>query len=131
MSDSLIVGEPEREIPSIVIDTMLKSIVEAHFAVWYVWHVPTGIMIVPGMQELLGIPNREVPTIVEDWLARVHPLDLARMVDENDEALRAISAFRSEYRLRRGDGSYISVSDWGIVTRGRRCESRVDGRGPP
>ena len=100
-------------------DTMLKSIVEAHFAVWYVWRVPTGTMIVPGMQELLDIPNREVPTIVEEWFARVHPQDLARMVAENDEALRARSGFRSEYRLRRrGDGSYISVSDWGIVIAG-------------
>jgi len=118
VSDSLIGGEPEREIPTLVIDTMLKSIVEAHFAVWYVWHVPTGTMIVPGMQELLDIPNRDVPTIVEEWFARVHPEDLARMVAENDEALRARSGFRSEYRLRRGDGSYISISDWGIVIAG-------------
>ena len=101
-----------------VIDTMLKSIVEAHFAVWYVWHVPTGTMIVPGMQELLDIPTHDVPTIVEEWFARVHPQDLARMVAENDQALRAKSGFRSEYRLRRGDGSYISISDWGIVIAG-------------
>jgi PAS domain S-box-containing protein len=118
VSDSLVGGEPMKEIPSIVIDTMLRSIVEAHFAVWYVWHVPTGTMIVPGMQELLAIPNHDVPTIVEEWFARVHPQDLARMVAENDEALRAHSAFRSEYRLRRGDGGYISISDWGIVIPG-------------
>lgn len=118
VSDSLSGGEPEREIPAIVIDTMLRRIVEAHFAVWYVWRVPTGTMIVPGMRELLDIPNHAVPTIVEEWFARVHPQDLARMVAENDEALRANSAFRSEYRLRRGDGSHISISDWGIVLPG-------------
>ena len=118
VSDSLIGGEPEREIPTIVIDEMLKSIVEAHFAVWYVWHVPTGTMIVPGMQSLLDIPNRDVPTIVEEWFARVHPQDLARMIAENDEALRAKSGFRCEYRLRRGDGGYVSISDWGIVIAG-------------
>jgi len=118
MSDSLVGDEPAREIPTLVIDTMLKSIVEAHFAVWYVWHVPTGTMIVPGMQELLDIACRDVPTIVEEWFARVHPQDLARMVAENDEALRERSGFRSEYRLRRGDGSYISVSDWAIVIAG-------------
>lgn len=118
VSDSLVGDEPMKDIPTIVIDTMLRSIVEAHFAVWYVWHVPTGTMIVPGMQELLDIPNCEVPTIVEEWFARVHPLDLVRMVAENDEALRANSAFRSEYRLRRGNGSYISISDWGIVISG-------------
>jgi PAS domain S-box-containing protein len=118
VSDAFIGGEPARQIPTVVIDTMLKSIVEAHFAVWYVWHVPTGTMIVPGMQELLDIPYRDVPTIVEEWFARVHPQDLARMVAENDEALRARSGFRSEYRLRRGDGGYISISDWGIVIAG-------------
>ena len=118
VSDSLVGDEPMKEIPSIVIDTMLRSIVEAHFAVWYVWHVPTGTMIVPGMQELLAIANHEVPTIAEEWFARVHPQDLLRMVAENDEALRANSAFRSEYRLRRGGGGYISVSDWGIVIPG-------------
>jgi PAS domain S-box-containing protein len=112
---SLATDEPDREIPPIVTDTMLRRIVEAHFAVWYVWHVPTGVCIVPGMRELLDIPDEDVPTIVEDWLGRVHPDDLPRMVAENDEALRTNSSFRSEYRFRRGDGTYISISDWGIV----------------
>jgi PAS domain S-box-containing protein len=106
------------EIPSLVTDTMLRRIVEAHFAVWYVWHVPTGVCIVPGMRELLDIPERSVPTIVEEWLGRVHPSDLPRMIAENDMALRSGSPFRSEYRLLRGNGSYVSISDWGIVLSG-------------
>jgi PAS domain S-box-containing protein len=110
--------DPDVEIPSIVTDSMLRRIVEAHFAVWYVWHVPTGTIIAPGMRELLGIPQQSVPTIVEEWLGRVHPQDLPRMVAENDEALRDNSVFRSEYRFRRGDGGYISISDWGIVLSG-------------
>jgi len=105
-------------IPSIVTDTMLRRIVEAHFAVWYVWHVPTGVCIVPGMRELLDIPEYKVPTIVEEWLERVHPDDLPRMIAENDQALRTGSPFRSEYRLRRADRSYVSISDWGIVLSG-------------
>lgn len=118
ITESLDRHDPAREIPSIVTDTMLRSIVEAHFAVWYVWHVPTGTIVVPGMGELLDIPHHAVPTIVEEWLGRVHPEDLSRMVGENDEALRTNSAFRSEYRFRRGDGGYISISDWGIVLSG-------------
>ena len=110
--------DPDVEIPSIVTDSMLRRIVEAHFAVWYVWHIPTGTIIAPGMRELLGIPQRSVPSIVEEWLGRVHPQDLPRMVAENDEALRENSVFRSEYRFRRGDGGYISISDWGIVLSG-------------
>lgn len=118
ITESLDRHDPAGDIPSIVTDTMLRSIVEAHFAVWYVWHVPTGAIIAPGMRELLDIPDHAVPTIVEDWLGRVHPDDLPRMVAENDEALRTNSAFRSEYRFRRGDGAYISISDWGIVLSG-------------
>jgi PAS domain S-box-containing protein len=118
VTESLVGLDPAREIPSIVIDGMLRSIVEGHFAVWYVWHVPTGTIVAPGMRELLDIPQHEVPTIVEDWLGRVHPEDLPRMVGENDDALRTNSAFRSEYRFRRGDGRYISISDWGIVLSG-------------
>jgi PAS domain S-box-containing protein len=110
--------DPVANIPSIVIDMMLRSIVEAHFAVWYVWHVPTGAIFAPGMRELLGIPESEVPTIVEEWLGRVHPDDLPRMVAENDLSLRTNSAFRSEYRFRHGQGGYISISDWGIVLSG-------------
>jgi PAS domain S-box-containing protein len=115
--------DPAREIPPIVMDNMLRSIVEGHFAVWYVWHVPTGAIIAPGMSEMLHIPQHEVPTIVEEWLQRVHPDDLPRMVAENDEALRAISAFRSEYRFRHGDGGYISISDWGIVLSGENGQA--------
>lgn len=118
VTESLTGLDPAREIPSIVTDGMLRSIVEGHFAVWYVWHVPTGTIVAPGMRELLGIPQHAVPTIVEEWLERVHPEDLTRMVAENDDALRTNSAFRSEYRFRRGDGGYISISDWGIVLSG-------------
>jgi DNA-binding CsgD family transcriptional regulator/PAS domain-containing protein len=118
VTESLTGLDPAREIPSIVTDGMLRSIVEAHFAVWYVWHVPTGTIVAPGMSELLRIPQSEVPTIVEQWIARVHPEDLPRMVVENDEALLNNSAFRSEYRFRQGDGKYISISDWGIVLSG-------------
>lgn len=118
VTESLNSHDPAGEIPSNVTDSMLRSIVEAHFAVWYVWHVPTGTVVAPGIRELLDIPQHAVPTIVEEWLGRVHPEDLPRMVAENDEALRTISALRTEYRFRRGDGSYISISDWGIVLSG-------------
>jgi len=118
VTESLNVHDPAGEIPANVTDSMLRSIVEAHFAVWYVWHVPTGTVVAPGIRELLDIPQDAVPTIVEEWLERVHPEDLPRMVAENDDALRTISALRTEYRFRHGDGGYISISDWGVVISG-------------
>lgn len=111
-------NELAREIPSTVTDTALRMIVEAHFAVWYVWHVRTASCLVPGFEELLGIPHDSVPTFTEEWMGYVHPDDIPRLVAENDEALRATSSFRSEYRLRCGNGDYIWVSDWAIVIAG-------------
>ena len=108
----------ERLVPATVVDTALRMIVEAHFAVWYVWHVPTAFSLVPGLAELLQVPQKAVPTFTEEWFGIVHPDDLPRLVRENDEALRAVSSFRSEYRVRRGDGEYVWVSDWAIVLSG-------------
>ena len=108
----------DREIPATVLDTVLRMIVEAHFAVWYVWHVPTAFCLIPGFEELLCIPHDAVPTFAEEWFGFVHPEDLPRLVAENNRALRATSSFRSEYRLRRGDGEYIWVSDWAVVLAG-------------
>ncbi len=111
--------EPSREmIPADVTATVLRMIVEAHFAVWYVWHVPTAFCLVPGLEGLLHLPHDAAPTFTEEWFGLVHPDDLPRLVAENDRALRDISSFRSEYRLRRGDGEYVWVSDWAIVLAG-------------
>ena len=112
-----------REIPVTVIDTVLRMIVEAHFAVWYVWHIPTAFCHAPGLEELLGIPREAVPTFTEEWFGLVHPEDLPRLVAENDQALRAISSFHSEYRLRCGNGDYVWVSDWAIVLGGSDGEA--------
>lgn len=104
--------------PPSVIQSVLGMIVEAHFAVWYVWHVPTGACTVPGLEELLGIPSEAVPTFIEEWLGFDHPDDLPRMVEENDAAVCGGPSLRSEYRLRRADGTYMWVSDWAVVLRG-------------
>ena len=108
----------EQRIPSTVIDTVLREIVEANFAVWYVWHVPTAYCQAPGLEELLHMSPAAVPTFTEEWFGLIHPEDLPRVVAENDRALRAISSFRSEYRLRRSDGEYVRVSDSAIVLSG-------------
>ena len=118
----------ELEIPSIVTDTMLRRIVEAHFAVWYVWHVQLGSCIVPGMRELLDIPDYGVPTIVEEWLERVHPDDLPRMVAENDEALRVNARLSQRVPSAAAETASTSRSATGDRPARRRWNARVDGR---
>jgi PAS domain S-box-containing protein len=107
-----------KSIPGSVIDTVLRMIVEAHFAVWYAWNVPQAFCLVPGLRELLHLPPGTEPRFTEEWFGLVHPDDLPRLVAENDAALEAVSSFRSEYRLRRADGDYVWVSDWAIVLAG-------------
>jgi len=111
------------EIPSSVIDSVLRMIVDAHFAVWYVWHVTTGACSGHGLEELLGLPAEAVPTFIEEWLGFVHPDDLPRLVAENDAAIHGDPALRSEYRLRSADGTYLWVRDWAVVLRGSDGEA--------
>jgi PAS domain S-box-containing protein len=111
-------AHPGHTIPASVLDTVLRMIVEAHFAVWYAWHVPEAYCLVPGLRELLHLPAGTEPRFTEEWFGLVHPDDLPRLVAENDAALEAVSSFRSEYRLRRADGEYVWVSDWAIVLAG-------------
>ena len=54
------------------------------------------------------------------WLARVHPDDqerLAGTVQSTFGAAGAVSQWSSEYRFRRGDGSYVPVIERGAVLR--------------
>ena len=45
------------------------------------------------------------------WLEALHPDDRPRVAAEFESAMRARGAFRTEYRLRRRDGSYVAVLD--------------------
>jgi PAS domain S-box-containing protein len=108
-------GDSE-EMPFAISDAALQSIVEAHFALWYEWNLSTGACHFPGqLKELLGNDHGQPITCIENWLSLVHPEDLPEVVAENERSIRSCETYRGEYRLRRSDGSYILVSDSGVV----------------
>jgi PAS domain S-box-containing protein len=111
------IGDLECGIPSWVMESALRTIVEANFAVWYVWHVESGACWVPGLMELLGLSAEEVPTTIEEWCSFAHPEDLPRLVEDNDAAIRGERPMRSEFRVRHASGQYIWIRDYSVVLR--------------
>ncbi|WP_224363541.1 PAS domain-containing sensor histidine kinase [Hyalangium versicolor] len=67
---------------------------------------------------LTGHAQDEVDTALEWWAERVHPDDRERVVSGLHAAVANGSThWVDEYRFRRGDGSYMCVSDRGYVVR--------------
>ncbi len=82
---------------------------------------------------MLGLPPGGFPRSIEGWLERIHP-------DDHDATMEALvrapsstaSPFSCEYRLRHGDGSWVTVSDQGVLltnrSRPRHQHDRRDAR---
>lgn len=72
----------------------------------------------PRWKRLLGYGENELLAHSEEWLKRVHPDDLARvMALLNGHMSGASPFFESEHRLRRKGGDYIWVLERGVVLR--------------
>jgi len=56
--------------------------------------------------ELYGTRPEDYTARVENWMACVHPDDLAPTLDAVDRAIREHGVFEAEYRVRRLDGTY-------------------------
>ena len=97
-------------------DPRLLAFLRVNYDVFYDWNVQTGaIYFSERLDEMLGLEPGGFPRSLEGWLARIHP-------DDHDTATAALwesvthgHAYNTEYRLRHEDGSWVSVSDQGIV----------------
>ena len=68
-------------------------------------------------KEILGFDPQEIPNEVEQWSSRMHPEDLARVIEENDRCRRGeIPSFAVEYRMLHKDGSYRWIFGRGSST---------------
>ena len=85
---------------------------------YYDWHIRTGYMEFSAqMDALIGLPPEGLPRSFAAWLDRLHPDDRGETVRLVETAVRDGDVYRGEYRLRRDDGSYVQVSDRGVVLR--------------
>lgn len=67
------------------------------------------------MDVLLGLAPGELPRAFASWLDRLHPDDRESAMQQVDASVRDGTVYRGEYRLRREDGTYVHVSDRGVV----------------
>ena len=101
-------------------DRRLQAFLDVTFDVLYDWNIETGaIAFTDRIDEMLGLPAGGFPRNIEGWLERIH-------LDDHDSTMEALSTsilgntlFSCEYRLRRGDGSWATVTDQGVLLTGR------------
>lgn len=89
------------------------------------WDIESGhTYYSPRWKSLLGFDEHELQAHSEEWLKRVHPDDLPRVLSLlNAHMTGANACFESEHRLLRKDNIYIWVLERGVVLR--------DGEGKP
>jgi PAS domain S-box-containing protein len=87
-----------------------------NFDVLYEWNVQAGtIYFSDQLDEILGFAPGRFPRTLDGWLRHLHPDDRPEVSELLWDCVRDERSFRSEYRLRCADGSYLWMSDQGIV----------------
>lgn len=105
-------------------ERLLHALDGANDGVWD-WHPQRSeIHFSPRWKGILGLGDDELPSHVEDWHARIHEEDRARVAAVLNAALDGgIDGYREEYRVRHGDGGWR----W-ILSRGKVVDRGPDGR---
>jgi PAS domain-containing protein len=97
-------------------DPRLRAFLRVNFDVLYDWNVQTGaIYFAEQLDEMLGLPAGGFPRSLEGWLGYVHPYDHDGVCADLWQCVTTGSSFAGEYRLRRDDGTYLTVSDQGVI----------------
>ena len=65
--------------------------------------------------ELLGLDNQQLVSTVEAYKQRIYPEDQAKVFEEINISMQTSQKYKMDYRMIRGDGSLIWVSDIGVV----------------
>ncbi|MGZ4200080.1 MAG: PAS domain-containing protein [Thermoleophilia bacterium] len=97
-------------------DPRLRAFLSVTFDVLYDWNIQTGaIYFSEQLDEMLGLPSGGFPRSLEGWLECIHPDDHERAGYALWASVSGSAPFDCEYRLRRGDGSYVVVHDQGAI----------------
>ena len=100
----------------------LEMIAQAtHDSLWY-WDLRSGHVWRGGkVEEVFGCKHAEVEPGIHWWRSRIDPVEeqrvwggLRRAIDNGEER------WADEYRLRRDDGSFITVADHALIVRDKR-----------
>lgn len=97
-------------------DPRLRAFLRVNFDVLYDWNIQSGaISFAEQLDELLGFPPGGFPRDLAGWLQHVHPDDHDAVCADLWRSVTEAQSFHGEYRLRRYDGSYITVNDQAIT----------------
>jgi PAS domain-containing protein len=101
----------------------LQAFLRVNFDVLYDWNIKTGaIYFTEQLDKMMGLPARHFPRSLKGWLEHVHPADHDHVRASLSRAVAGDDTFHAEYRLRRADGSYLTVSDQGTILYDAACQ---------
>ena len=109
-------------------DKRLQAFLDVTFDVLYDWNIETGaIAFTDRIDEMLGLPAGGFPRSIEGWLERIHLDDHDATMEALSQSILGDAPFSCEYRLRRGDGSWATVTDQGVLltNRGGRATNMI------
>lgn len=102
-------------------DARLRAFVGAVFDAYYDWDVSSGSLeMSEQMDALLKLPPGELPRRFDAYAECIHPDDREATLRMTREAAITGGVYDGEYRMRRGDGSYIVVRDRGVMLAGEK-----------
>ena len=105
-------------------DVRLRALIDAVFDAYYDWNIAGGSMEMSSqMDAMLRLAPGELPRTFDGWRERIHPEDRPQALEANLRAALHGDVYEGEYRMRRGDGSYVFMHDRGVIVR--------DGEGVP
>lgn len=97
-------------------DPRLQAFFRVTFDVLYDWNIQTGaIYFSEQLDEMLGLPAGAFPRSLAGWLERIHPDDNEATAAALWESVAQERTYNTEYRLRHDDGTYVTVSDQGVI----------------
>ena len=103
-------------MPAGLSDARLRAFVGAVFDAYYDWDVNSGSMQMSAqMDALLKLRPGELPREFDAFVQRIHPHDREATVQMTLDATKTGGVYDGEYRMQRGDGSFIVVRDRGVM----------------
>lgn len=98
-----------------------RSLVENLPAVTYIAAITKDsrtLFVSPQIKDLLGFaPEEFYNSSAEVWVKNLYPDDRDRVLSELEKSHKAMSNFRTEYRMIRRDGRVVWISDEGVIIR--------------
>jgi PAS domain S-box-containing protein len=93
-----------------------ETVVALTGQVVYEWDIGEGRVRRSGsVQKVLGIPDREIATGLDQWRSHLHAEDLERVERQLETCMRERTPFDIEYRFRHGEGRWITIRDRGFI----------------